>query len=42
MEDEELELELEWDTEDRDARLASGELTEPIEDPTVVAVKEDE
>jgi hypothetical protein len=33
---------LEWDIEDRDSRLESGELTEPIEDPTVVVVGEDE
>lgn len=33
---------LDWDLADRDARLASGELTEPIEDPTEVVVAEDE
>ena len=36
-----LELELEWDLQDRDARLESGELIEDIEDPTVTIVKED-
>jgi hypothetical protein len=35
-------LELEWDIEDRDKRLESGELTEPIEDPTEVIVRGDE
>ena len=33
---------LEWDLKDRDKRLESGELTEPIGDPTVVIVEEDE
>jgi len=32
----------EWDTEDRDKRLESGELTEPVDDPTEVIVGEDE
>lgn len=35
-------LTLEWDIEDRDSRLESGELTELIEDPTEVWVGEDE
>jgi hypothetical protein len=34
--------ELEWDLDDRDARLASGELTAEVEDPTVVLVGEDD
>ena len=35
-------LDLEWDISDRDARLASGELTEDIPDPAVTIVSEDE
>lgn len=35
-------LELEWDLDDRDSRLASGKLTVEIEDPTEVVVSEDE
>lgn len=33
---------LEWDTDDRDARLASGELLEDPGDPTEVVVTEDD
>jgi hypothetical protein len=33
---------LEWDIEDRDRRLESGELTEECEDPTEVVVGEDD
>lgn len=36
-----LEFELEWDLEDRNARLITGELTRPIDDPTEVVVEED-
>ncbi len=39
---EQLELDLEWDLKDRDRRVASGELTEPIADPTEVIVSEDD
>ena len=35
------ENELEWDLEDRDARLESGELYEEIPDPTEVLVDAD-
>lgn len=33
---------LDWDLEDRDARLASGELTAEVDDPTEVVVGEDD
>jgi len=35
-------LNLEWDLKDRDSRIESGELLEEIDDPTEVAVSEDE
>ena len=39
---EQEELDLEWDLKDRDARVESGELLEEIEDPTEIAVSEDD
>jgi len=35
-------LDLEWDLKDRDSRIESGELLEEVDDPTEVAVSEDE
>lgn len=37
-----MESSLEWDVEDRNKRLESGELTRECEDPTKVALAEDE
>lgn len=43
LRDEQGDLEdLEWDVEDRDDRIASGELTAEVDDPTEVAVSEDD
>jgi len=38
---EQEQLDLEWDIEDRNARLDSGELYKNIDDPTEVVVYED-
>lgn len=35
-------VDLDWDLEDRDQRVASGELTAECEDPTEVVVGEDD